>query len=280
MSEAVGKKFIYRDKIVPVSDFDSTYQLDSPSIYEVLRVENGIPLFWEDHYSRFQKSVELLGYALNFTLEELRSLLILLIQENSFVRNNVKIVVNQLDATCPALYLFGIESHYPPDDLYKRGIETITYQAVRENPNAKVIYAQMRNAINERLQETQCYEALLVNAEAHVTEGSRSNLFFIKDGTVYTAPENEVLIGITRIKVFALCKRYDIPLVEAPILLLQLNQFEAAFISGTSPKLLPIKSIDNIRFAPENPLLRQLIEWYDQEIEAYYCHSGRLPLME
>lgn len=270
MTEAIANKFIFNDKLYNVNEFDKLYKNINPSVYEVLRIDKGIPLFLEDHFSRLRASIEIIGYALNLSIEQLSQSLSRIILENKIATCNVKIVINGFDTSKPNLYIFFIESHYPEALLYTIGINTITYNAVRENPNAKVIYVEMRKNINLRLEQLKCYEALLVDTNNNVTEGSRSNLFFIKGDTVYTSKGDEVLIGITRIKIMQLCKQNGINVNEASISLMDLDTFDACFISGTSPKVLPIRKIDDLEYNTNNEVLLNIIKLYNNEIEAYY----------
>lgn len=270
MSEAIAEKFIFNDEFYKVNEFDKLYQNINPSIYEVLRIDNGVPLFLEDHYSRLKASIEIIGYTLSLSFDQINSKLNTIISENKMINCNVKIVINAFGSPTPNLYIYFIESHYPDATLYVEGITTMTYKAVRENPNAKIIYAEMRKNINIKLEQLKHYEALLVNTDNNVTEGSRSNLFFIKDGTVYTAPGDEVLIGITRTKIIDLCKQNNINVHEASIALKDLNTFDTCFISGTSPKVLPIKKIDDMEYDTKNPLLIRILRLYNEEIENYY----------
>ncbi len=65
--------------------------------------------------------------------------------------------------------------------------------------------------MQRKLQESKAYEALLVNEEGYITEGSRSNVFLIKDGVIYTPADRDVLLGITRAKVIDLIRDYGFP---------------------------------------------------------------------
>jgi len=66
-----------------------------------------------------------------------------------------------------------------------------------------------------------------------------------------------------------LCKDAGIQVVESVIDSTTLDQFEASFLTGTSPMILPICSIDNIIYKTDLPLLIKLRELYDQLIENY-----------
>jgi branched-chain amino acid aminotransferase len=281
MRELVFDKFIYNNQILNACEFADVYTDISPSVYEVIRIMDGVPLFFEEHYSRLVHSTNLLNHKIHITAESMKANIMNMIKINNVKNNNIKIIVNKLCDDVFNEYYFFINSEYPGPELYSNGIKTITYKVTRKNPNAKVIYQNMRDEINHKLKENNCYEALLVDDNSNVTEGSRSNLFFIgADGhnhyKLYTAPAKDVLIGVTRKKIISLCKTNDIEVVETPIALASIKEFSACFISGTSPKILPIHGIDDHCYNLENPLLQRIILLYNQEINTYIKTSKAL----
>lgn len=269
MSEAVLNFFICNNEVFDTLEFDNVYVEEHPSVYEVIRLINGVPLFLEEHHERLIRSAALLGYNLNITLEEIRRNIERIVEKNNVQNYNVKLVVNNLEKTKKDVYYFFIESNYPDEDMYLKGVSVFLYNGERVNPNAKVIQKHLRNKINEQLKKEKCYEALLVNSDGEITEGSRSNLFFIKDDIVCTAPSEDVLIGITRQRIIRLCGLNGIKVTESKIKVAELDSFESAFISGTSPKVLPISNIGDMKLSTNNPLLRKIMEIYDDEINSY-----------
>ena len=113
------------------------------------------------------------------------------------------------------------------------------------------------------------YEVLLVDNDHNVTEGSKSNTFFVKGNTIVTAMAQDVLCGITRLQIVSLIHSLRIPLEERKIHLSELSDFDAAFISGTSPKVLPIRSVESIEYKVDNPIVQKLSEAYNKSISNY-----------
>jgi branched-chain amino acid aminotransferase len=274
MQEIVFDKFVFNNQILNACEFKDVYRDISPSVYEVIRIMDGVPLFLEEHYNRMVHSINLLDHKIHITVENMKANIMNMIKVNNVTNNNIKIVVNNLGNDILNEYYFFIKSEYPSPELYSKGIKTITYKATRKNPNAKVIYQNMRDEINSQLKEKHCYEALLVDDNNNVTEGSRSNLFFIGNDVtnkekLYTAPAKDVLIGVTRKKIISLCKANNIEVVETTIAFDSIKEFSACFMSGTSPKILPISEIDNHNYNLENPLLKKIIALYNEEISDY-----------
>lgn len=269
MPEAVLSKFLYNGSFYNVSEFDSIYVEKGPSVYEVIRIMDRVPLFLEEHFERLINSAKLLNYSLDITLEDMKKSISEMLNKNNIDNYNIKIVINGLDSSENNTYYYFNSGTYPTNEMYNAGVDTFLYSATRENPNAKVIRKNMRDEINRLIDIKNCYEAILVNESNEVTEGSRSNLFFIKNNEVYTAPAEDVLLGITRQRIISLCRRNNFPLIETKIEIEDLNSFNACFISGTSPKILPIRSIDELHFDPNDNLLMNLMGIYDKEIDTY-----------
>lgn len=269
MSDAVLKYFIYNNKVYSTEKFKNLYNENSSSLYEVLRVNSSIPIFLEEHYERLINSAKIIGHNINLSFDELKKQIYTLIEKNSVINHNIKIVINNLNSQSPNVYIFFIKTSYPEDSLYNEGIKTFTYNAERDNPNAKIINSDLRNTINNLLKEKNCYEAILVNNKGFITEGSRSNLFFIKYNTLYTTKGKDVLLGITRKRIVELAIKNNINIKEESIHIDSLKDFSSIFISGTSPKVLPICKVDSINFNTKDSLLLKIIKIYNDEIHNY-----------
>jgi branched-chain amino acid aminotransferase len=118
--------------------------------------------------------------------------------------------------------------------------------------------------VGQYIKEQGVYEAVLLNRENQITEGSRSNLFFIDlQGRLVTVPEKVILPGITRNYVLEIAQRHSIPILERSVSLNSLDGMVSAFISGTSPKVLPVKELDKYNFDVSHPVLQLLIKQFE-----------------
>ena len=257
--------FLLDEKAYPASQFEPEKAIEFPSVYEVIRVIEGVPIFWEAHLDRMKKSVSLLGYDFPFESHIIYAQLLKLIEINQVLNYNIKVVLNQLGEKQPHLYIFFITSRYPSKEELKQGVPVISYQAERKNPHAKVIATDFRAPIIKAIKEANAYEALLVNPQGEITEGSRSNFFLVKQGHFYTAPSSKVLEGVTRKCVLSLLKRLGYPCTEQPITKEFLQSAEGIFITGTSPGVLPVNKVDRQVF--ESPKLKEV-----QDIQKLYDH--------
>jgi branched-chain amino acid aminotransferase len=257
----IHKYFVFNNEIRPTEDFVPAE--NEGGIYEVLRVVQGIPLFLEDHLERFYHSAQIAGKTITFSENQIKKFLNSLIEENEISTGNILI-------SCKInLKAFFILHNYPTDNMYKEGVACGILKAERENPNAKVFQTTVRQQADKMLADNGFYEVLLVDHLGKITEGSRSNVFFVKENELITAPKDKVLLGITRQKTIQLAKNLNILVKETEIELNELNHFDAAFITGTSPKILPIKKTGSILFNSNNEIVRKLMKSYDDLIENY-----------
>jgi len=255
------KFFIYDDELKPNSEFRASE--NAGGVYEVLRVLEGTPLFLEDHLDRFFSSARLAGKTIRFSKEQIEGFLNLLTEKNEAHTGNILLSCkNHLKA------LF-IPHKYPELAWYKTGVACGLLTAERENPNAKVFQTPVRQLADELMEQNGFYEVLLVDYQGRITEGSRSNVFFVDKGRLITPPGHEVLLGITRQKTIQLAKDEGIPLFEKEVLLEEVPGFQAAFVTGTSPKILPLSRIGKWNFNPQNHIVQQLRELYDDLIASY-----------
>ena len=91
-------------------------------------------------------------------------------------------------------------------------------------------------------------EALLSDMNGCIAEGPGANMFFEKDGRLYTPAIGNILPGITRATVLHLCKELDIPVEQGQFTLADLNQADAAFFCGTAAEVIGWTSIDDYIF--------------------------------
>jgi branched-chain amino acid aminotransferase len=269
-SEIIGSYLVSNSRILPVSEAGMLPSGSFRTIYEVIRVQSGVPLFLERHMERLENSARLMDCSIKTISDKIQRSVIELVKSNNSPDKNVKIIVYNLENTIPDYMAYFVQSSYPTSEEYKNGVLGILFKEERDNPNAKVVNSSFKERVATALSDAKAYEALLVNKNNEITEGSRSNIFFVNKDTVLTAPKGNVLIGITRVYVFELCKNLGIGIIEMPISVSMLKEMEGAFMTGTSPKILPINTIDNISYnSANNQVIKALMKGYDDIIAEY-----------
>lgn len=268
--EAINKYYMVNGSLTSTDDLSIFYSIEKPPIYEVIRVIDGIPLFLEDHLERMRKSGELVGVNINRTDGDIERDIIKLIESNGIKNLNIKLLCADIEGKGEAFLAYFIKSFYPPEEYYRDGIHTILFHHERENPNAKVLKSSFKEEVAKKLEETNAFEALLVNGDGYITEGSRSNMFFVKENRIYTAPKGAVLLGITRQHIMEVCKELNIEVVEENIHVDHLQAIDGAFMSGTSVNVLPISTIDDIKLdSVNNHVIRKVANGYGNKMKEY-----------
>lgn len=264
--EAILQYYLEDGHLEPISNYTNDTKEKGRIIYEVIRVIDKAPLFYEDHIKRLESSFRLMEKTFSYKYDKIREYLTKLIDANKVVNGNIKLT---FDIKTDTMKVFSIKHSYPNADLYKTGVKTILYHGERTNPNAKVVDSSFRERVTNEINNAEAFEAILINNKGYITEGSKSNIFMIKEGTLYTSPLEEVLPGITRGRIIALAKSLGIGFEEKSISYKDINDFDAMFISGTSPKILPIRVVDDINLNVENETMQKLISEFDKEIKEY-----------
>jgi branched-chain amino acid aminotransferase len=260
MSECFGNYFILNGELQPTELFDNSLVYEGESIYEVIRMVKGLPVFFDDHIERLETSAGFQNRSMLVGSSSLRSDIIALSRSEKRKDVNLKIVFNYNKLENYLVYL--IDAVYPTREQYKKGVRGTLFTAERKDPESKVINHKLRSEIYHKLILDGSYEALLVNKNSQITEGSRSNIFFIKDNNLFTAPEEVVLGGITRKHILEICMENGIDIKFKCINVRKLTDYDSVFMTGTSPSVLPFYCIDNVNFNVNHPLIAHLRNMY------------------
>ena len=138
------------------------------------------------------------------------------------------------------------------------------FEGRRDTPNIKTVSGSFRERVKAAREREGAFEALLLDAQGFITEGSRSNLFFLQDGRLYTPPAEAVLMGVTRKQVIAICGEMELPVREKRLHRGELEHIEGAIITGTTVDVLPIGSVDGLQLpSASHPLLCDIIRRYE-----------------
>ena len=276
MDEPIGGYFVCDDSLLAIESLGDVARSLGDSVYEVIRIVKNTPLFLEDHVARLNHSSGLFGDKKVLSLKKIRNLVAILISKSSLSSGNIKITYGESkDKSKKILLVYFIKSRYPNEDMYRNGIRVGVLRGERVSPDIKKSDTPIRKMADAALKEGLYYEMLFENADGYITEGSRTNIFLIKDDTLYTPPTREVLSGITRQKVIDISDTGGVTLIEQSIPRSDLSQFESLFLTGTSAKVLPIRHVENISFTADHPILKYLIESYDECIASYIEDSLR-----
>lgn len=238
-------------------------------IYEVVRFLDKKGVFLKDHYDRFTGSLQLAGLENRFTYEEYKEACRQLLKANKIRSNNLKLMYAMEEGKeTPICLIYASKSFYPDEKYYRNGVATAVLGIERPTPNAKISRADYIEKVQNYREKKGVFEVLLKNSAGQLTEGSKSNLFFIKGNTVVTAPSSMVLEGIMRKYVFKICETSGVSVDDSrPVELEELPQMDGAFLTGTSINVLPISCIEELaHYDTENAVLQRIVKGFEERV--------------
>ena len=263
MSEALKEYFIYNWDEYLTNEYEKFKLQGNNQIYEVIRIIEGKPLFFKEHMERLRNSRRMISNKDSISDDKIIQSFEKLVTLNNVKEGNVKVILQEEN-----FIMFFIKHSYPTEEMYRNGVDTILYFGERENPNAKIINNDFRNKVNIEIDNKNVYEAILIDRNGNITEGSRSNIFMVKDGNVITSPVKNVLPGITRMKILEACRRSNIKVIEKEVNYKEIEDLDGMFISGTSPKVLPIRNCENIKInSQSNELIQKILKEFNKIIK-------------
>ncbi len=278
MEHLTGNGFLYCGKYYRVSS-ELTESLQRPvdikTYYETVRVKDGVLLFVEDHLARLVKSVKGLE---NFPVDTagILSEAYSLIDMDGVTDGSIRIVL-----TKESLLIHQTDITLPSEELFEQGINTSLLNWERKTPNLKIFRGDYKTRVNEKFKEANShglpFELVLSDNEGRLYEGSMSNLFIIRDGQVYSAPDEKILIGITRKRVMEALKRSGFELQIGMFRPDELDPAkDAVFVSSTPFDILPVRYIDDYEFrSSDNQILKMISKMYREYTSEYIDAAKR-----
>ncbi len=229
---------------VPLASIEYSYGF---GVYETIRVSHGIARFVDEHCRRLQLSADAIGLEHSYQPSEIERYITDIIAANEVETCNIKVLlIGGKTATDAELYILCLAPYFVERKLYKTGCHCVTYEYERMYPHSKTLNMLPSYLAYRGAQSQGAHDALLINRRGEITEGTRSNFFALKDKTIYSPPEDEILLGVTRDHVLALAKEQGFDIVHQPIPLDTLSSYDAAFLTSTSAKILPLHTVDDI----------------------------------
>jgi branched-chain amino acid aminotransferase len=126
-------------------------------------------------------------------------------------------------------------------------------------------------------------EAMLLDIEGYVAEGSGENIFIVKDGVIYTPDLTSALNGITRNTIFTLCNELGVEVKEKRITRDEVYIADEAFFTGTAAEVTPIREVDNrtIGCGARGPVTEKLQTLYFDVVHGrHHVHPEWLTLVK
>lgn len=272
-----------------ISIFDRAF-LFGDSVYEVAYSEEGQLLFFDEHLDRLYNSASLLNMNIFISREEIKDQIIKTLKHSNITRAYMRLIITRgeteinLDPNISFKNNFVIiikpQPEYPEIN-YTRGLDLVISSVLRNdrksvNPNAKSgNYLNNVMALSEA-KKLGFDDAIMVNSQGLITEGTTFNIWIVKSGVIKTPPETSGLLkGITREKVLEICKsnqfNYEITDLRPEDIL----EADEVFITSSTKGIMPIYKVNDHTYPTDRPIIQNLSLHYkevlkQQKVQAKY----------
>lgn len=225
-------------------------------IYEVIKYYGGKPFRYADHLNRLKRSLREVSIDFD-NCDQLEPMFQKLLTGNGLDGQEAGIYLqitrgSQMrihrfpDQSVPTVYATAFPFASKGDQL-KNGVKVITTEDIRWlRCDIKSVSLLPNVLAAQKAHEQGAVEAIFIR-NGTITEGSHSSFMAVKDGTVYTHPDsNLVLPGITKIVIREICREMNIPLVEEGFAASELSNMDEMMIVGTGSEVTPVVQIDEM----------------------------------
>jgi branched-chain amino acid aminotransferase len=279
-----GEMVPWRDAKVHVLTHTLHYGMGVFEGVRAYKTDEGAAIFrLQEHTDRLFRSAKIMGMKMPFTKEEVNE------------AQRVAVAQNDLDsAYIRPMCFYGSEGmgiradnlkvhvmvaawdwgSYLGEENMQKGIRIKTSSFTRHHVNITMCKAKANgnymNSILALQEAVNCGydEALLLDAEGFVSEGSGENFFMIRDGVLYTPELTSALEGITRDTVITLANDIGLEVVEKRITRDEVYVADEAFFTGTAAEVTPIRELDNrpIGDGTRGPITEKLQSMYFDQV--------------
>ncbi|MBD3629393.1 aminotransferase class IV [Cyclobacterium sp.] len=252
------KPYCFAENKIIASEKASVHPLDiglirGYAIFDFFRTVGHHPLFLEDYLKRFTLSANKAGLPLAYSIQELRDIIYRLIEKNNHQDGGIRMVLtggispNHFLPAQGKLFIFCEPLMLPSQEKYAKGVKLLSVDYVRPLPAIKTTNYTYPCWLSLDW-KAQGAEDVVYHHNGRVSESSRSNIFLVKHGQIYT-PQRDILWGITRKKVMELAAQTSL----SDFSLEDLLDADEVFISSTTKRILPITQIDTVKIGDGLP---------------------------
>jgi len=256
-----GEMVAWRDAKVHVLTHTLHYGMGCFEGVRAYQTDRGPAIFaLEAHTRRLLDSCKVLGMPISWNQQQLMEAQIASVRENkldsAYIRpmafygsEGMGLRADNLSVHCiVAAWEWG---SYLGQEGLEKGIRIKTSSYTRHHPNIAMTKAKANGqyinsmaALGEALKDGYD-EALLLDPEGYVAEGSGENIFVVRDGVIYTPETTTALNGITRKTIFKLAKDQGLDIITKRITRDEIYVADEAFFTGTAAEVTPIAELDN-----------------------------------
>jgi branched-chain amino acid aminotransferase len=241
-----------------ISVYDHGF-LYGDGIFEGIRVYNGNVFRLQEHIERLYESALSIMLTIPMTPEQMIEAVVETVRKNGLRDAYIRLVVSRgtgdlgLDprsCKAPNLIIIVEQLRLFPKEVYEQGMRIITVPTRRNRPDALNPKIKSLNYLNNVLVRLEAQlagvnEALMLNSEGYVAEGSGDNVFLVKKGILYTPPSYVgALQGITRQAIIDIAERLGYTVKEEPFTRHDVYVADEVFLTGTAAEVISVIEVD------------------------------------
>jgi branched-chain amino acid aminotransferase len=234
------------------------------AIFEGIRAyktKRGGALFrGEEHTQRFLRSAHIMQIPMNFDVKQLMDAQINILKHNQLTEAYIRPLAfygsEKLGVTPPkqdiqTIIAAWVWNAYLGEGALEQGVRTKTSSYSRHHINSAMCKSKTSgHYVNSILAQGEALrdgydEAILLDTQGFVAEGSGENIFLVRDGILYTPTTSSALEGITRDSIIQLAKHHGLTVIEKNITRDECYIADEAFFTGTAAEVTPIREMDN-----------------------------------
>ncbi|GIN59302.1 branched-chain-amino-acid transaminase [Lederbergia ruris] len=253
------------DAVVSVYDHGFLY---GDGIFEGIRAYSGNVFRLDEHLTRLYDSAKSIMLTIPYSKEEMTNIVVKTLRQNELNDGYVRLVVSRgvgdlglSPYTCekPTVLVIAEPLRIYPKELYETGLEIITVATRRNRSDALSPMVKTLNYLNNVLVKIEASlagvsEALMLNDQGYVAEGSADNIFIVKDGKLKTPPGYVgALVGITRNAIMELAQAKGYEMVEGVFTRHEVYTADEVFLTGTAAEVIPVTKVDGRVVGDGNP---------------------------
>ncbi len=246
----------------------STYNISYAygfGVYETIRVVRGKAYFLSDHAERLMHSASIIHLVHNYTAADIEKFVTDLISTVQIDAFNIKILL--IGAKKPEdceLQILPLSPVFPEKKWYRDGVTVSSMRYERLFPQAKTLNMLGSYIAYDKARSHNAYDCLLLDHADCITEGTRTNFFALKNRTIISPPLEQILDGITRMHVLEVAEKNGYTIEHRSIPLSSISTFDGAFLTSTSSKVLPIRTINDFSFDQIHPDASELSKHFEE----------------
>lgn len=261
-----------QDALISVNDLSV---IRGYGVFDFLRTYNGVPFHVKEHLTRLQNSARLIGLALPCSLEDIETLIQKGLSLSNHKEKNIRIIVTGglsdngiTPGEAPQLLLMITATTSFPSNYYEEGAKLITSHVDRFMPGAKTINYIPAILCQKDATAQGALEAIYVDRDGYLLEGTTSNLFAVRDGCLITPPCDRVLPGITRQVILERAKDV-MEVVQRPIHKDEIRLLDEVLITSSVKEVIPITVVDSVTISNGaiGPISQKIMELFRKETE-------------